>query len=141
MTARPKKQTDWYKRYDNAREPHLVTLPADFAGVKSGSTMLISSPAQIAAYLAAIPSGQVRTVARMRSDLAKRTQADAMCPVTTSIFLKVVAEVAMRDMESGKAMDEVAPFWRVITPDSKIAAKLSCGPEGVEHYARLDASN
>jgi hypothetical protein len=141
MKPRKKKATDWYKRFNEAREPHLVTLPADFAGVKAGSTMLISSPAEIASYLSAIPRGESRTVARMRSDLAKRAQADAMCPVTASIFLKVVAEVSIRDCEGGKSIDEIAPFWRVVTPDSKIAAKLSCGPDGVEHFARLDAAD
>jgi hypothetical protein len=64
-----------------------------------------------------------------------------MCPVTASIFLKVVAEVSIRDCEGGKSIDEIAPFWRVVTPDSKIAAKLSCGPDGVEHFARLDAAD
>jgi hypothetical protein len=140
MNARQKKKTDWHKRYNSAREPHVVTLTSDFAGVKAGSTMLISSPGQIAAYLAAIPRGERRTLARMRSDLAKRSQADAMCPVTTSIFLKVVAEVALREMNDGKLIDDVAPFWRVITPESIIAAKLSCGPEGVGHLTMLDAA-
>lgn len=139
MTKR--KSTDWYRRFNEARDPHVATLAADFAGVKAGSTMLISSPAEIATYLQAIPRGQTRTVARMRSDLAGRARADAMCPVTTAIFLKVVAEVAIRDMEAGRRLDEVAPFWRIVTPNSKIAAGLSCGPEGVEHYARLDAAS
>lgn len=139
MTSRPKKATDWYKRFGEAREPRVVTLPSNFAGVKAGATMLISSPAQIAAYLSAIPRGETRTLARMRSDLARRCQAEAMCPVTTSVFLKVVAEVAIRDMEAGKPIDEVAPFWRVIAPESKIAAKLSCGPEGVENWSRLES--
>lgn len=140
MRSRPKKATDWYKRFGEARQPRVVTLPSNFAGVKAGATMLISSPAQIAAYMSAIPRGETRTPARMRSDLARLSRAEAMCPVTTSIFLKVIAEVAIRDMEAGKRIDEVAPFWRVIAPQSKIAAKLSCGPEGVEHWARLEAA-
>jgi hypothetical protein len=135
-----KKKPDWYKRFNDAREPKVVMLQSDFAGVKAGSTMLISSPAQIASYLSSIPSGEVCTVARMRSDLAKRSRADAMCPVTTSIFLKVVAEVSLRDLEDGKDLEQVVPFWRIVTPDSRLASKLSCGPEGVEHYARLDVA-
>ncbi|MCZ8315143.1 hypothetical protein [Phreatobacter sp.] len=137
--AKGKPKVDWYKRFNNAREPHVVTLSANFAGVKAGSTMLISSPAQIASYLASIPQGETRTIARMRSDLARRSRADAMCPVTTAIYLRVVAEVALQDLTQGKGMDAVAPFWRLVTPDSKVAQGLSCGPEGVEHLARLDA--
>ncbi len=138
MPTNPKKAPDWHKRFRSAKEPRVVTLHADFAGVKAGSQMLISSPAQIAAYLCAIPRGETRTMVRMRSDLAKRSKVDAMCPVTASIFLKVVAEVTLRDLAEGKALDCVAPFWRMIEPNSKIAAKLSCGPDGVEHYKRLD---
>jgi hypothetical protein len=63
-----------------------------------------------------------------------------MCPVTTAIYLRVVAEAALQELAAGKAIDEVTPFWRVVTPDTKVAAKLSCGPDGVEHLARLDAS-
>jgi hypothetical protein len=141
MSTNRKKAPDWHKRFRSAKEPHVVTLHADFAGVKAGSQMLISSPAQIASYLYAIPRGETRTIARMRSDLAKRSKAEAMCPVTTSIFLKVVAEVALRDLAEGKALDSVAPFWRIIEPKSKLAAKLSCGPDGVEHYMRLDQAS
>jgi hypothetical protein len=139
MSAR-KKGTDWYRRFEEAREPHVVMLPADFAGVKAGSTMLISSPAEIATYLSAIPRSERRSVPRLRSDLAKKAQADAMCPVTTAIFLRVVAEVALRDLGAGKRVDEVAPFWRVVEPSSSIAAKLSCGPEEIEHLLHLEAA-
>lgn len=137
--AKEKSRIDWYKRFNTAREPHVVTLGANFAGLKAGSTMLISSPAQIASYLSSIPRGEMRTIARMRSDLARRSKADAMCPVTTAIYLRVVAEVALQDLAHGKTMDVVAPFWRLVTPDSKVARGLSCGPEGVDHLARLDA--
>ncbi len=101
--------------------------------------MLISSPGEIARYVAAIPSGETRTIARLRSDLAKRAKADAMCPVTTAIYLRVVAEVALDELEAGKPMDEVVPFWRVIEPKDKVAAKLSCGPERIEHLRALEA--
>jgi hypothetical protein len=58
--------------------------------------------------------------------------------VTTAIFLRVVAEVALADMAKGVDQGKVVPFWRVITVKDKVAAKLSCGAEGVEHLARLE---
>jgi hypothetical protein len=61
-----------------------------------------------------------------------------MCPVTTSIFLKVVAEVSLADLASGKQMSEVVPFWRIVEPTSKLASKISCGRDGIEHLLRLD---
>jgi hypothetical protein len=134
----PKKPTDWRKRFGGAKPPHVVMLHAAFAGVKAGNTMLISSPGDIAAYLAKIPRGETRTMDRLRNELARKAGADAMCPVTTAIYLRVVAEVALRDLEEGKPLDEVVPFWRVVTPDSKVAKKLSCGPDHVAHLIALD---
>jgi hypothetical protein len=135
-----KKPTDWRKRFGAAKPPHVVMLHTDFAGVKAGNTMLISSPGDIAAYLAKIPPGETRTMDRLRNELARKAGANAMCPVTTAIYLRVVAEVALRDLADGKPLDQVVPFWRVVTPDSKIAKKLSCEPDHVAHLIALDAA-
>lgn len=138
MPPKPKKPTDWRKRFGAAKPPHVVMLHADFAGVKAGNTMLISSPGEIANYLSRIPHGETRTIERLRNELARKAGANAMCPVTTAIYLRVVAEVALTDLAAGKQLDEVVPFWRVVTPDSKVAKKLSCGPDHVAHLIALD---
>jgi hypothetical protein len=138
--ARPKKPTDWKKRFGAAKPPHVVMLHSDFAGVRAGSTMLISSPADIAGYIATIPNGERRSIARMRGDLARRAGADAMCPVTTAIYLRIVAELALSDLDNGKDLSEVPPFWRLIGPDDKVSHKLSCGTDGLLHLQRLDSA-
>jgi hypothetical protein len=138
MAERKKKPTDWRKRFGAAKDPHVVMLHADFAGVKAGNMMLISSPGEIANYVARIPQGETRTVDRLRNELARKAGANAMCPVTTAIYLRVVAEVALTDLAEGKALDQVVPFWRVVLPGSKVAAKLSCGPDHVAHLIALD---
>ncbi|MEY3961467.1 MAG: hypothetical protein RIR14_2121 [Pseudomonadota bacterium] len=138
MTIKPKKPTDWRKRFGAAKPPHVVMLHADFAGVKAGNTMLISSPGEIANYLSRIPPGETRTMDRLRNELARKAGANAMCPVTTAIYLRVVAEVALTDLAEGRRLDEVVPFWRVVTPDTKVAKKLSCGPDHVAHLIALD---
>ncbi len=102
--------------------------------------MLISSPADIAEYLAKIPRGERRTIARMRSDMARRASADAMCPVTTAIYLRIVAEVALADLGAGKDLAEVPPFWRLVGAGDKLAKKLSCGTDGLAHLTALDAA-
>jgi hypothetical protein len=138
MTARPKKPTDWRKRFRAAKAPHVVMLQTDFAGVKAGNSMLISSPGEIANYIARIPRGETRTMERLRNELARKAGANAMCPVTAAIYLKVVSEVALQDLSEGRRLDEVVPFWRVVLPDSKVAAKLSCGRDHVAHLIALD---
>ena len=133
-----KKPTDWRKRFASPKPPHVVMLNTDFAGVKAGSSMLISSPGELANYLAKIPRGETRTIDRLRNEMARKASAQSMCPVTTAIYLRVVAEVSLRDLQDGKALDDVIPFWRVVTPDSKVAKKLSCGPDYVAHLIALD---
>jgi hypothetical protein len=138
VTTRPKKPTDWRKRFKTAKAPHVVMLHTDFAGVKAGNSMLISSPGEIANFIARIPQGETRTIERLRNELARKAGATAMCPVTTAIYLKVVAEVALQDLAEGRRLDEVVPFWRVVLPDSKVAGKLSCGRDHVAHLIALD---
>jgi hypothetical protein len=138
MASKPKKPTDWRKRFGAAKDPHVVMLHSDFAGVKAGNTMLISSPGELANYIARIPRGETRTMDRLRNELARKAGAQSMCPVTTAIYLKVVAEVALQDLAEGKLIDQVVPFWRVVLPDSKVAGKLSCGRDHVAHLIALD---
>lgn len=138
MAAKLRKPTDWRKRFGATKPPHVVMLHADFAGVKAGNSMLISSPAEIATYLSRIPKGETRTLDRLRNELARKAGAQAMCPVTTAIYLRVVAEVTLRDLEDGKPLDQVVPFWRVVLPGSKVAQKLSCGSDHVGHLIALD---
>jgi hypothetical protein len=140
MTSKPKKPTDWRKRFGAAKDPHVVMLHSDFAGVKAGNTMLISSPGELANYIARIPRGETRTIDRLRNELARKAGAQAMCPVTTAIYLKVVAEVALQDLAEGKLLDQVVPFWRVVLPDSKVAGKLTCGRDHVAHLIALDTA-
>lgn len=140
MANKPEKPTDWRKRFGAAKAPHVVMLHSDFAGVKAGNTMLISSPGELANYIARIPRGETRTIDRLRNELARKAGAQAMCPVTTAIYLKVVAEVALQDLAEGKLIDQVVPFWRVVLPDSKVAGKLSCGRDHVAHLIALDTA-
>lgn len=129
---------DWRKKFAAAKVPHVVMLSSPFAGVPAGASMLISSPGDLANYIARIPRGETRTIDRLRNEMARRAGAQSMCPVTTAIYLKVVAEVALTDLAEGRPLDKVIPFWRVVTPDSKVAKRLSCGPDHVAHLIALD---
>jgi hypothetical protein len=72
-------------------------------------------------------SRQSMTIKQMRMDLAKEFQADNTCPLTTGIYLRIVAEYAYEQIKNGIPMEEVAPFWRVIDGKSKLARKVSFG--------------
>jgi hypothetical protein len=74
-----------------------------------------------------IPAGESRTVPQMRDDLAAAHRANFTCPLTSGIFLRIAAELAWEQHQSGRPLDQITPFWRVIDPKAPIAKKLACG--------------
>jgi hypothetical protein len=114
----------WSNRFAAKRYPKRVTLEADFAGIPAGSTLFVGTPKILQTYIRKIPSGETRTLQRLRRDIARANRCAAMCPVSTSIFLRILAEAAWDDLHSGKDVQEITPFWRVIEPGSAIAKKL-----------------
>lgn len=44
------------------------------------------------------------------------------CPMTTGIFLRIVADAAEEDILNGKT--KIAPYWRVIKEDGSINPKF-----------------
>lgn len=122
----------WRQKYDNGQDPEVVVLDKPGMGFVPGQKLLISSPSEIDGVLRGTLPGQVITVAELRNSLAHPHGADGTCPLTTGIFLRIIAEVALEDLADGKGTEEVAPFWRVVDPKSPLAKKLSCGPEWIK---------
>jgi hypothetical protein len=140
MTAkRPPKPTDWRRRFRDAKPAKRVVLDTDFAGIRAGTTLFIATPGLIANYVARIPAGEVREIRRLRNELARRNDAEATCPVTTAIYLRVVAEAAWDDLQDGVPIDRVVPFWRAIEPDSPIARRLRCGADWIRAMRESEA--
>ncbi|MCY3982781.1 MAG: hypothetical protein OXC72_11680 [Roseovarius sp.] len=140
MPAKPKKTVDWTKRFNNPKPPRTVVLEKSFCGIKAGSRMYISSPKDIASYVADIPDGETRAIERMRDELAEKNGAVATCPVTTSIFLRIVSELSLEEMNSGKSKTDVVPFWRVVEPGSKIAGRLPCDDIIIKDFRSMESA-
>jgi hypothetical protein len=104
-------------------------LEKPFAGLKPGQKLFIASPRLVADEIAKLPAGKAETVAAFRLRLAKRHKADATCPLSTGIFVRIAAEAAWDELEAGKALSAVTPFWRVVEPGSMLATKLRCGDD------------
>ncbi len=108
------------------KPPHAVVLEKDFAGVKSGSHLHISSPQEIAEALRNIPFGETVSLQQFRKNIALRQRCDATCPVSTSLFLRIVAEFAWEEHnERGVPLSDLPPFWRVVEPGTPLSQKLS----------------
>jgi hypothetical protein len=123
-TKRPPKPTDWRRRFRDAKPAKRVVLDTDFAGIRAGTTLFVATPGLIANYVARIPAGEVREIR----------------PVTTAIYLRVVAEAAWDDLQDGVPIDRVVPFWRAIEPDSPIARRLRCGADWIRAMRESEAS-
>ena len=123
------------------KAPKKVDLEYDFAGIKAGSKMFVGTPLIVDDYIRKIPAGRTRTIPAMRNELARRNKCDATCPVSTAIFVRMVAEAALEDLAEGKPTIEVAPFWRVIDGNHKIAGRLDVEPAWIDQQRKMEASN
>lgn len=122
----------WNQKLNNPRPAEVETTTKAFAGIGVGATMLIPTPILVRDYVAAIPIGKSRTVDQMKRDLAAKFGAEVTCPLTTGIFIRIVAEAALEDLAQEKSLDEITPFWRLIAPKDKVVLKLTCGKEFIE---------
>jgi hypothetical protein len=121
------------------KQPKRVVLETRFAGIPAGSILYVATPDIVADYVRAVPAGQTRSVEQMRRDLAKKNKADATCPVSTAIFLRSVAEIALKQMAEGKEASAVTPFWRVVEPGTPIAKRLALEPDWIEAHRAMES--
>jgi len=121
------KRKTWAEKLNIDRKPVLEKVERDFAGIKMGQMMLIPTPKIVDAYIHQIPKGQQVNTENIRNDLAAEYHAEVTCPLTTGIFIRIVAEAAYEEYEKGKALNKITPFWRVISEKSPTAKKLTFG--------------
>ena len=119
----------WLDKLNEKREPKIKKIEIDFADIPAGSTMLIATPKLIEQYIQEIGFGERVDTKTLRKDLAIEHNADYTCPVTTGIFLRIVAEANYEKLQQGNLIEGITPFWRVIEPKSTIAKKLTFGQE------------
>jgi hypothetical protein len=114
----------WSEKLSSSKVAQKKLLDKSVAGMPAGALMYISTPQEIDQYINLVPLGNSKTIQQMRDELAKNNQADCTCPLTTGIFLRIVAEAAFERMNQGGS-ESVTPFWRVIDRNSSIVKKLS----------------
>ncbi|MCB0635770.1 MAG: hypothetical protein KDC54_04100 [Lewinella sp.] len=123
------KKKSWIEKRDQPATYEVKVVDKDFAGMKAGQLMLIATPRIIDDYVRQIPPGHLVDPKTMREDLALEYRAETTCPVTTGIFLRIVAEAAYEEYQQGKPKEEITPFWRAIAPKAKAADKLTFGKD------------
>ena len=121
------KRKSWQEKLHVDKKAEVKKNDVDFADIPAGSKMLIATPLIVEEYVRQIPKGHFTDVKQIRKDLAAEYKADYTCPVTTGIFLRIVAEAAYEAYEKGKPISKITPFWRALSAKTPSAKKLSFG--------------
>lgn len=139
VTMKPGKGKTWTDKVNDTTKTHVVKkLEKDFADMPAGTKMLIATPKIIDDYVRHIPKGKSGSLATMRKDLAVEYGADYTCPVTSGIFLRIVAEAAHEQIEKGTPLSKVTPFWRLVDEKSTLNKKLSFGETFVKQQRKKE---
>lgn len=117
----------WQEKLHVDRVAEIEVTTKRFADIPPGSKMLIATPLIVEEYIRQLPKGGFADIRQIRKDLAAEYHAQYTCPVTTGIFIRIVAEAAYEEYENGKPLTQIAPFWRAISIKSPTAKKLSFG--------------
>ena len=123
----------WREKMERPQEPKLVQVPPRMARFGKGM-MLIPTPKLVDAVVRQVSRGRLVTVGEIRRKLAADFSADVTCPLTTGIFIRIVAEAAEEDRASGRK--RVAPYWRVIKDDGSLNPRFPGGVELQSRYLR-----
>ena len=135
MTYKPK---TWQEKMHNGKEAVVEKLDKDFANIPAGAKMLIATPLIVDEYIKHIPEGHAGTLQQMRTDLAAEYNAGYTCPLTSGIFLRIVAEAAYEQYLEGKPLSKITPFWRMIDSKSPTAKKLSFGIDFIKQQRKKE---
>ena len=114
-------RTSWIPKLRPEQEPKLVKDP------HGTGRMLVPTPLLVAEEVRRVRRGRLVTSRDLRERLAARTGADITCPMTTGIFLSIIAGAAEEQLAAGKR--PVAPYWRVVGDNGRLNPKWPPGPE------------
>ena len=134
MSKNPKSLTPWRDKLDKPQEPKVVDVPEKMQARFGTGRMIIATPMIIDGIVRKIPKGKLVTVSVIMDRLAQDSGADSACPMTTGIFLRIVAEAAEEDRAAGRK--EIAPYWRVLKTKGALNPKYPGGMEA--HAAKLE---
>lgn len=130
-----KSRIPWREKLEKPQQPKLVKVPPKMVRFGKG-TMLIPTPKLVDELLRRIPKGKLVTVSEIRKRLAADFAADVTCPLTTGIFVRIVAETAEEDRANGRR--RIAPYWRVVKDDGGLNPKFPGGEQLQTRYLRRE---
>lgn len=131
--SKGRSKKSWVEKMRPDMKPRIVTNTSVKWQEKFGKgKMLIPTPALINRLIRKIPGGNLTTVNLIREKLARDFDADYTCPITTGIFIWIVANAAEEEKRHGD--HNVSPYWRVIKNNGQLNPKF---PGGEAQHAKL----
>ncbi len=128
-----KSSRSWREKVEAGREAKVVEITAKTAGrfgARMGQKMIIPTPKDVEIVIRQVKEGELITPSILRKRLASLYQVDLACPLTTGIFLWIVAHAAFEDIQMRRATQRtVTPYWRVVKNDGTLFHKF---PGGVD---------
>ena len=105
-----KKGATWRDKLVREHPSHgkIVRIPPRMQKRFGKGTMLIPRPLDIDALIRKVRKEKLISQSRIREKLAEMSRADATCPLTSGIFVRIVAEAAEEDRRNGKR--RIAPY-------------------------------
>lgn len=131
--------TTWAEKLDEPREIEIRPVPAGRKRLRAGQLMLYPNGRAVDTAIRAIPKGRAMNQKELRAALAHEHGADTVCPVTTGICLRTVAEAAYEAFAKGTPLEEVAPVWRVLDAKAPVLKKVSFDPAFILAQRRREA--
>ncbi len=130
MSTKWKSRKSWREKLENPPKglPKVVEGPPKWEKRFGGRRVLVPTPLLVDALIRKVRKGKLVTVGRIRERLARDFYAEATCPLTTGIHLRIVAEAAEEDLGMGKK--RVTPYWRVVRDNGSLNEKFPGGVEG-----------
>jgi len=124
-----KTRKSWKEKLHTDQEAKVVVIPEKmrkrFGSLRKNATILIPRPLDVDALIRRVPRGRLVTQGQLRERLARDAAADVACPITTGIFVRIVAEAAAEADRAGKS--RITPYWRVVREDGRLLEKLPGG--------------
>ena len=118
----------WAEQLAESDTIDIRVVPRERRGLTPGKTMLYPSAQMLNQLIRAIPEGESVTPKELRATLADQHDVDYICPVTTTMMLRVVAEAANESRTGGVPLAEVTPIWRALDGKASALRKLTFDP-------------
>lgn len=124
------KKKDFNKMMKNNKDMPKIQILKDEKMIKKygGSKMFFAPPIYYNELMKKVPKGKLITIYQMRNYLAKENNADFTDPMTSGIFVNIVAWASYQRNE------DITPYWRTLKSDGELNNKY---PEAIELQKKL----